>query len=64
MGLLRVAFTGNDSVIRITVLCPGCYQELVKKLTPSIHRWAKDLVGISSCEFCMGEARQAFEELR
>lgn len=58
MALLRAAFEGVDGVVRIVVLCAGCFQEMLAR-KPAGGVWSAKVTG-THCEFCMDEAsRQA-----
>lgn len=58
MSLMRVAFDGQDNIIRLVVLCPGCLNDLVPKVTER-RRWIRPMDGSGMCEFCEAEVREA-----
>jgi hypothetical protein len=58
MTLLRAAFESKDeAVVLLTVLCVGCFREVVER--SGTRHWSRPMSGDGDCEFCLDEVRRA-----
>lgn len=60
MTLLRAAFQTDTNVVLFTVLCAGCFHDVVEKRGKA-RCWTAPIrhAGEAECEFCHDETRQA-----
>lgn len=59
MSLIRAAFECQDHVVRIAVLCTGCYADVAAQLDDDHRRWTREFDGHGACEFCLDEALES-----
>lgn len=58
MTTLRVAVELKSGVVQLTVLCHGCWTELLERMRAernNVRSWSRETVG-GHCEFCIDAA--------